>query len=256
MRGRITAFLEKRRPQYGTDLEAALFQLTPGLWDAPYIASFSAEPDFLPQWRSYCPNGNGVSIGFRTEKLRQSTCLKSPNGFENLAAFHSSVHSVLYLDERDDEAVDDLLERCLVELDDWHNEQENLDPEERTSADDDRVLEAILSRWAGLVKHPGFASEKEQRLVAPIHIFPSTDIHYRSSKTTVVPYAEVRMPKGGQERNGLPKHAPSFSDYYIAEVIVGPTPNPDLTSGALQHLFARKNVPVVVRPSAVPFRDL
>jgi hypothetical protein len=31
----------------------------------PFIASFSAEADSLPQWRSYCSAGNGVAIGFR-----------------------------------------------------------------------------------------------------------------------------------------------------------------------------------------------
>src|SRR5438874_1560541 len=28
-----------------------------------YAASFSADPDLLPQWRAYCLNGRGVAVG-------------------------------------------------------------------------------------------------------------------------------------------------------------------------------------------------
>lgn len=36
-----------------------------------YILSFSAKEDDLSQWRGYCPNGNGFSIGFRAKDLRE-----------------------------------------------------------------------------------------------------------------------------------------------------------------------------------------
>ena len=37
--------------------------------DLPFVTSFSADRDSLSQWRSYCPNGNGVCVGFRTDSL-------------------------------------------------------------------------------------------------------------------------------------------------------------------------------------------
>jgi hypothetical protein len=52
----------------------------------PFIASFSAEGDSLPQWRSYCPRGNGVSIGFRVGCLTLAKIAlneeKSPHGVQ------------------------------------------------------------------------------------------------------------------------------------------------------------------------------
>ena len=33
-----------------------------GFQSRPFVASFSEEDDSLPQWRSYCPHGNGVAI--------------------------------------------------------------------------------------------------------------------------------------------------------------------------------------------------
>src|SRR3954447_7059323 len=34
-----------------------------------YGVAFSAESDLLPQWRTYCQNGNGVAIGFAAQAL-------------------------------------------------------------------------------------------------------------------------------------------------------------------------------------------
>jgi hypothetical protein len=36
------------------------------------VASFSQDLDSLPQWRSYCPNGNGVAVGFRVDCLKRA----------------------------------------------------------------------------------------------------------------------------------------------------------------------------------------
>jgi hypothetical protein len=36
----------------------------------PFVASFTQDSDSLSQWRSYCPNGNGVAIGFRVDCLK------------------------------------------------------------------------------------------------------------------------------------------------------------------------------------------
>ena len=43
-----------------------------GFANRPFIASFSAEADSLPQWRSYCNAGNGVAIGFSSNCLRRA----------------------------------------------------------------------------------------------------------------------------------------------------------------------------------------
>ena len=34
-----------------------------------YVASFTANPDLLSQWRGYCPNGAGFCLGFSCQNL-------------------------------------------------------------------------------------------------------------------------------------------------------------------------------------------
>ena len=64
------------------------------------------------------------------------------------------------------------------------------------------------------------------------------------------------MPEWGKDKHGPPKCVPTYSDYFISEVVVGPTPNPELTASALDHLFRRKQVPVAIRNSDIPYREL
>jgi hypothetical protein len=52
----------------------------------PFVTSFSSLPDFLPQWRSYCPQGNGVAIGFRTECLEQRLVARRDWYFTEMAS--------------------------------------------------------------------------------------------------------------------------------------------------------------------------
>ena len=75
----------------------------------PYVASFSRDGDSLPQWRAYCPNGNGVSIGFRVAALKRTTLWKEP-GTEVMKATLSPIR---YLADDDPEMVDTLLAEWL-----------------------------------------------------------------------------------------------------------------------------------------------
>ena len=58
--------------ELGYDFPSALSKIDQSHWHVPYVTSFSTDPDSLPQWRAYCPNGNGVSIGFKSASLRSA----------------------------------------------------------------------------------------------------------------------------------------------------------------------------------------
>jgi hypothetical protein len=70
---RLPVFLERNKSEHGEALRNVFAQGISIDWDPPFVASFSSHDDSLPQWRSYCSNGNGVSIGFRVSALRQSS---------------------------------------------------------------------------------------------------------------------------------------------------------------------------------------
>jgi hypothetical protein len=256
MRNRLPDFLAKYKPVCGEDLELALAKLKVSASNAPYVASFSTHRDSLPQWRSYCRDGNGVSIGFRASALRRST-LSDEKAFGRIPPGTSRLEEVQYLSDADWKKTDKLILSCIKELDKWHRRQDSLDPDERNEIADDSVLQYAIMRIACVVKHASFLSEREHRLIAPDGYFAGKNVmNFRSSKTTVIPYMNVRMPKWGESRKGPPKFSPTFDDFYLEEVVVGPTPNPDLTVDALGSLFFGKRVPVVVRKSNVPYRDL
>lgn len=70
----------------------------------PFIASFSAEGDSLPQWRSYCPRGNGVAIGFRVGCLTRAKRALEDSRFPHGVQFKSVEYMAddtphLFLDE-------------------------------------------------------------------------------------------------------------------------------------------------------------
>jgi hypothetical protein len=164
---------------------------------------------------------------------------------------------VKYLSDADWKKTDTLILSCIRELERWRREQDSRSPDERIDINDDSFLQVAIMHVACVVKHASFSSEKEHRLIAPDTLFAGAEVmRFRSSKTTVIPYLNVRMPKWGESRKGPPKYSPTFDDFYLEEIVIGPTPNPELTLGALKSLFARKQVPVAVRNSAVPYRDL
>ena len=71
--------VRQRLPNFLPDSESVLTDLdeSSSFAELPFIVSFSTEKDSLPQWRSYCPNGNGVAIGFRPEVLK-NVSFKNP----------------------------------------------------------------------------------------------------------------------------------------------------------------------------------
>jgi hypothetical protein len=260
---RLPVFLESQQTPYSIELEESVSKLTASGYDAPYVASFSVDRDSLPLWRSYCPNGNGVSIGFRVSALRNCTFTRPPRGLKSTGSngkgietppFKSTLEPVEYVRQDDWEKIDSYLLKSLQDLEEWHTYNEELDPEEQNSYPDEMVLETSLSHRASLVKHSAFEAEREYRLFAPPTMFG--EMKFRASRTTVIPYFELCLPEWRKSKKGPPKFSPTFDDYFIEEVVVGPTPNPKLTFQALDDLFRRKFVHVPIDVSKAPYRDL
>ena len=92
-----------------------------GFENRPFIASFSAEADSLPQWRSYCNSGNGVAIGFSAGCLSRSA-VKSAKSATNHVDFDR------------------------VEYPDAHNGYQEIDAEIVRSLDESKVGIEVIKR--------------------------------------------------------------------------------------------------------------
>jgi hypothetical protein len=256
---RLPAFLERNKPERGEVLRSAFAQGISIDGDPPFVASFSSQHDSLPQWRSYCSNGNGVSMGFRVSSLRQSS-LTHELFLGRFSPSSSKLNRVTYIGEGDDFRVDLILQKCLNELIEWNGSQAALPDDERTIISDEEFLRYTLAEKLCSVKHRSFESESEYRLIAPREPFIKTDtMKFRSSRSTIIPYMSVLMPKWSKSQSGQKSGSeisPEASSYFLKDVVVGPTPTPSLTIASLRLLFDRLGVDVDVRGSDVPFRDL
>jgi hypothetical protein len=91
------------------------------LLSRPFVASFSALGDSLPQWRSYCPQGNGVAIGFKTDCLARSTLptkqtkQDTPDWFGSLLQPWVIFRKIQYVDERNGTWLDHEIDAAILE---------------------------------------------------------------------------------------------------------------------------------------------
>ncbi len=140
--------------------------LDKGLMQQPvFVFSMSEEPDLLSQWRAYCGDSSGCSIGF------------TPSMFTGLG-FGTTVVPCIY-DEEDPMAQ-------IVEIIDWA-----LGPHVRTS-DITQTVNARIASLVPAIKNPAFREEKEWRVVVqPSHWIDAPRIQYRIRKSMIVPYFPI-----------------------------------------------------------------
>ena len=200
-----------------------------------FVTSFSEDGDSLSQWRAYCPAGVGFSIGFEAASLRTGYIQNPAGGTSHFVS--GQLSKVRYLPEAPSPALDRLLDSTedvvltLVRM---------LPGSETVSRAE--AIALMISLTSPIYKHEGFSEEHEWRLVLSKIHKPMPGRKFRRGKSMLVPYVEAEP----QTREGY---------YFIKEVIVGPTPHPELSKESVEALFSALNHPeVTVRESKVPFR--
>ncbi len=176
-------------------------------WDKrslkPFVVSFSKHEDSLSQWRGYCGDESGVSLGFDPLFL-----VKTANDF---ADAHSN----------DDTAVFGTLTRCLYE-----EQEQNLKidalinffleiPEEVDNREiSHHAIVVGVMLLAPTFKDSSFSDEAEWRvIIQPINT-KHIKLDYRKGKSMLVPYLKLPL---SLEGDGLEK------------VVIGPTPHYELS---------------------------
>jgi hypothetical protein len=256
-----------------------------------FVASLSAESDLLSQWRAYCPPGLGVSIGFSSDSLSEQW-VANPSGGEPF--FLSAIfQKVRYFSMDHSSALREMLERLIsLELEEWDNVNAGelnhrviaactfpgfmqpssaeavgpLDRMAKFTIDEIVKVEgtpdfnpaprfATIGSWvsqlAPFIKHEAFEEECEWRKVVSKDYRLVPGQQFRPGKSTLIPFVEIMLDvmQVGSERVPRPT-------YFINEVIIGPTPTPELTREALYALFTSEGHPeVVIRSSRIPYKS-
>jgi len=238
--------------------------------DLPFVASFSGVRDSLSQWRSYCPNGNGVCIGFAVESLIHGEVdlgeERKRKDIENRWLGHVSTvfDPVQYLNsdsgETFDKVINELVKDALQEQKAWEESVSyEVDEEGRRSygyIGTEQFVKSALDRVASHTKHDSFKAENEFRLVVKIW-FASDRIEFRCSKSTLIPYVSVSLPIPNEfaTPRKVSLYALPIKPFFIDSVTIGPTPNSKLTKQALEVFFQSRGHDVVIQESVIPYRD-
>ena len=201
-----------------------------------FAASFRANGNLLSQWRGYSALGKGVSIGFDPEYLM--ACAKSQSF--KLGQCVYDTEQQLALIEKVIESVE-----CLAA-----EQGENTDESKRNPAqsyyDVFEQVESDLLRIAALLKHPSFKEEEEWRIVSPVLVdYVCTPVKFREGTSMLVPYLEFKL--------GIGEDAP----IEFEQVVLGPTPNINLSMNSLTMFLSKMRVRVKTGISycQIPYRQ-
>jgi hypothetical protein len=205
-----------------------------------FVASFSEAGDDLSQWRAYTPDRSGFSIGFSSDALRTQWVIPPATGDPSFVG--GQLLRVSYLSKTNIAEVDRIIDDALDVGGLLHGQSGFCG----TISGKDAVL-AWFSTIAPRYKDVAFAAEKEWRIVLSKPHKPMPGQRFRAGKSTIVPYVEVELNRGIDSK--------PVDAYMIREVVVGPTPNPDLSIESLKSFFSsRGHAEVLFKKSAIPFR--
>jgi hypothetical protein len=235
IRKRLPELLEKHR--LNDSVLERLDYTDTEIEDRPFIASFSTDGNSLPQWRSYCPNGNGVAIGFRTGSLPEGIQIEKaePSGFGFIR-----IEKVDYTPVSGElPIVDSVIAELIAQTDEMLRSSEGRTTSRLAAEREDQFV--IIAHMAACSrKHNSFSNEKEYRLIADPVFMKAGRLRFRSARSTLVPYIELSI----------------LDADFIAEVIIGPSSNTELSLQAVRAFFKQLQLQVDVKDCRIPFRNL
>lgn len=197
-----------------------------------FVTSLTENGNLLSQWRGYTPNGNGFSLGFSVDKLK--TVLGKRGEF--------SLVKCVYEQSEQEKLVNDGIDLAIQE---WKKRNE---PTHRVGPIKIGVyaplsLGALCSYLAPVFKSPTFSEEEEWRLV--LTQTDSSTLEFRAGQSMITPYIEVKLLPQSKKLKLMP----------LSEVIIGPTPHPELARDAVTTLLESQGLEAQVKLSDIPFRS-
>lgn len=196
-----------------------------------FVACFSEKGDVLSQWRGYCPQAKGISLGFHGKELAESAaaqgfflvkCIYDRNEQSQLlrAVVKGVVAHALAVGKSADRHPDNSYHLAFEQL------------------------EFELLRVAAAMKSEAFSEEHEWRVVSEAMTrTDSPKIHYREGASMMVPYVNFELPQSAAGSLLLPT------------AYVGPTPNSNNSIRSLTNFLGTQVTgPFEVIASRVPYR--
>lgn len=206
-----------------------------------FVGSFSVEGNLLSQWRAYCPDRGGYSIGFDGEKL---AALATAQGFNLVRCVYSR-----------DDYWPELEDLVMYTLEHYRTgRREDHIPEKDLATNLVESFHAGLAELAARVKHPAFREEKEWRLVSSPISASLLPTQFREGASSLVPFIEFALEIANEEQLEDSEFSPRDVQLPIREIVVGPTPHPELARQSAQMLCEGESAYPTMKPSGIPYR--
>jgi hypothetical protein len=172
----------------------------------------SEDGDLLSQWRGYADNGEGLSIGFRVERLTEIGARASGRGVAPVA----SLQKIEYERKQQKAQIEGNVDR-IIDL--WKQGagrklgllNQGTEDEEKKRDDLTEKMQHEFYQFSSEIyafKNPAFREEREWRLVSIVTPSELLQMDFRAMPDRIVPYKEILV--GDLARDA------------IAEVILGP----------------------------------
>lgn len=191
------------------------------------VFSLSEHGDLLSQWRGYCPDTKGCSIGFDSTKLN---LLTKPQGFFLAPCLYDGMEQAQIIDQILDETI------SLFN-------QANGDPLNKRLLDCYSFFIRKFLIIGPILKHRSFLEEKEWRLISYPKDSRDPLWGYRAGKSMIIPHFVFKLGSAVDENP-------------ISEIIVGPTSQQLLTMSAVSNLLCSNKIKCKsVAHSSIPYRD-
>ncbi|HLO30630.1 MAG TPA: DUF2971 domain-containing protein [Anaerolineales bacterium] len=196
------------------------------------VASFTEIGDQLGQWRGYCEIGDGYSLGFDAAKLQDK--------LRKRYSYHlfPCIYEVEQHKRLAKELIDHYPTKHLLDIAKRARHASRGDP-----YDFEIAFSSAIVFFAPLIKTENFKEEKEWRLISPILSY--AEAHFRRGNHSLIPYWEFDLDL----------------ENTLKQIVVGPTPEPALSSLAVRGLLLKKSLlgfsqEVEISPSKIPIREI
>lgn len=202
-----------------------------------FVCSFSEMGNLLSQWRAYCPNNNGFSVGFDLNIIMSILKKRKNNDFFLAPCIYDDNYQNELLDELKKGTLKDLIEVMEDQIENEDNRDYQLFNEKY------HKFSKMFLFLCSIIKHPAFQEEKEWRLFKIIKRHDGQDLNYRCSSSTLIPYTKFDF-------------SSNLHDNPISEIFIGPNPHKKLAKNSLNLLSSTKMLNFKILDSRIPYRAI
>jgi hypothetical protein len=224
-------------PRYRDDV---FLNLLPGAVESiagrVHAFSLSQEEDLLSQWRAYCPDKGGYSIGFPTSQLLS---MAAKQRFRLTPCTYDEGVAIAI------DWVDAFWPRYRTKVDAGKNHG-------LAASEAGYEFAMHVARFGAILKHPAFREEREWRLISDFVEAGDPSIDFRPRVDGVVPFLHFRL---ADDQDTDLVRADGWGGGTFS-VCVGPTNNAPAARAAVESLL-RKYLPgAEVHESIIPYRSV